>query len=64
MILAIVLATVVRFYQSTYLFNESDGSIQLEVILSIPVSTDTVINVEHHNITAFSKFIQFIAPMV
>jgi len=54
--MSITIEIIVRFTQSTYFFNESDENIQLDVNLSIPASINIVIQVQHHNITAFSKF--------
>ena len=56
--MSIILAIIVRLNQSMYIFNESDGSIQLEVVLSNPASVDITLHIEHRNISAFSKLLR------
>ena len=61
--MSITLAIIITLNQSTYAFNESDGNIQVEVNLSNPAFNDIVIYIQHRNITAFSKFKQYLCCM-
>ena len=40
------------FHQSTYATNENKGFVQVELVLSNPVSFDFTVMINHHDITA------------
>ena len=49
------IAAIVSFAQSSYSVNETDGVVQVEIILSNVSSTNIVVQVESSDITAIGK---------
>ena len=47
-----LLGSSISFRQSNYIINENVGSVQVEVVLSDPVSFDFTVLINHHDISA------------
>jgi len=48
-------AATVNFAQSSYSVNETDGVVQVEIILSNLSSTNTAVQIESSDVTAIGK---------